>query len=153
MTSGSDLLSTKELQKAYEEVAKNISTLSKKISELCKYIWAGSLALFYAALSSGKDTVAYAFYQQNKFYIFGAAVCGSIALISDYLQNVSGLKKAEEIVGWIEKNPGNITRDQLTAHRTTGYSKANIFFFRLKNVCCIAAAVLTAYSIVSFIAH
>jgi hypothetical protein len=152
MTHGSDLIDTKSLQAAYENEAKNIPTFSAKISELCKFIWAGSLAFFYATLSSGKDTVAFAFYQQNRPYIFAAAVFGSIGLISDYAQNVCGFKHAGELVHWIETTR-NITRDQFNAHTTTIYSKFNTFFFGLKIICCIAAAALTAYSILNFIAH
>jgi hypothetical protein len=152
MTDSSDLLDTESLQAAYEKEAENIPTFSTKISELCKYIWAGSLAFFYATLSSGKDTVAYQFYQQNQRYIIGAAVCGSIALIADYVQNVCGFRHAELLVEWIE-NTRNITRKQLNAHTTTVYSKLNTFFFWLKNICCIAAALLTAYSILKFIGH
>jgi hypothetical protein len=152
MTKNAELLDTASLQSAYDKEAGNIPTFSTKISELCKYIWAGSLAFFYATLSSGKDTVAYQFYQQNQHYIFGAAVCGSIGLIADYVQNVCGFKHAELLVDWIE-NTTNITRQQLNAHTTTVYSKLNTFFFWLKNICCIGAALLTAYSILNFVAR
>jgi hypothetical protein len=152
MTDHSGLIPSEELQAAYEKEAANIPTFSTKISELCKYVWAGSLAFFYATLSSAKDTVAYAFYQQNSRYIVGAAVCGSIALIADYAQNISGFKHASKLVYWIE-NTKNITKDQFNAHTTTVYSRLNTFFFGIKNVSCVGAALLTAYSIINFIMH
>jgi len=152
MTDGSELIDSKELQAAYDKEAENIPTFSTKISELCKYIWAGSLAFFYATISSGKDTVAYTFYQQNQHYIFAAAVCGSIALVADYVQNVCGFRHAELLVHWIE-NTSDITRKQYNAHTTTVYSKLNTFFFWLKNICCVGAALSTAYSILNFITH
>jgi len=148
MTSG--LLKAEELQAAYDKEAQQLPTFSGKISELCKYIWAGSLAFFYATMSSAKDTVAFAFYQQNKSYIFAAAICGSIALVADYVQNLCGFKHASKLVHWIE-NTRNITRDQLNEHTTTVYSVLNTVFFVFKNLCCIGAALLTAYSIVNFI--
>ncbi len=152
MTDDSDLIDSESLQKAYDNEASNIPTFSTKISELCKYIWAGSLAFFYATLSSAKDTVAYTFYQQNRHFIFAAAICGSIALIADYVQNLCGFKHAGAIVHWIEDTP-NITRNQFNAHTTTIYSKLNTVFFVLKNFCCIAAALLTAYSLLNFVIH
>ena len=150
MSDGSQLIDSKDLQAAYDTEAKNIPTFSTKISELCKFIWAGSLAFFYATLSSGKDTVAFTFYHQNSPYILIAAICGSIALIADYLQNVAGFKHANALVEWIE-NTENITTGQFNAHTTTIYLKINSFFFIVKNLCCIGAAALTAYSILNFV--
>lgn len=152
MTKNSDVLSTEELEAAYKKESEGIPAYSTKISELCKYIWAGSLAFFYATLSAGKETVAYGFYQQNKHYIFAAAICGSIALIAAYIQNICGLKHADKLVNWIE-NTRNITRDQYNARTTSIYSNLNTIFFWLQNIFCIAAALLTAYPIVNFITH
>jgi hypothetical protein len=152
MTKKSDVLSDEELQAEYNSESDGIPIYSAKISEICKYIWAGSLAFFYATLSSGKETVAYGFYQQNKHYILAAAICGSIALIADYVQNVCGLEHASKFTNWIE-NTDEITRDQFNAHTTSVYSKLNTLFFWLQNIFCIAAALLTAYSIVNFITH
>ena len=150
MSNGSDLIDTKDLQAAYDKEAANIPTFSTKISELCKFIWAGSLAFFYATMSSAKDTVAFTFYQQNARYILIAAICGSIALISDYVQNVAGFKHARKLVEWIE-NTEPITRNDFNAHTSSVYLKINSFFFFCKNVCCVVAAGLTAYSILNFI--
>jgi hypothetical protein len=152
MTDDSEVIDSGELQAAYDKEADNIPTFSNKISELCKYIWAGSLAFFYATISSGKDTVAYTFYAKNQHYIFAAAVCGSIALIADYVQNVCGFRHAELLVDWIETTK-EITRKQYNNHTTTIYSNLNTFFFWLKNICCIGAALLTAYSILNFITY
>lgn len=150
MSNGSNLIDTKDLQAAYDKEAKNIPTFSTKISELCKFIWAGSLAFFYATLSAGRDTVAFTFYHENAPFILIAAICGSIALIADYVQNVAGFKHSKEIVIWIEST-SKITRDQFNAHTATIYLKINSFFFVIKNLCCIAAAALTGYSILHFV--
>jgi|SRR5580693_3356422 hypothetical protein len=155
MADSSELMNEKELQASYDAEVANIPAFAAKISEVCKYIWAGSLAFFYATLSSGTDTVAHTFYIQNKCYIFATAVFASIALIADYVQNLCGLKHAETLTEWIEsiENTENISRTQYNAHTSTVYSKLNSLFFYLKNVCCIAAALLIMCSIIRFIAH
>jgi hypothetical protein len=101
-------------------------------------------------MSAGKDTVAFAFYQQNKGYVFIAAICGSLALVADYIQNLAGFKHASVLTGWIETT-SNITRNQLNDHTTTFYSVINSVFFIFKNACCIIAATLTAVSILNFV--
>jgi hypothetical protein len=152
---GSELMSEEELQTSYDLEVANISAFAAKISELCKYIWAGSLAFFYATLSSGKDTVAHTFYIQNKGYILATAVFASIALIADYIQNLCALKHAEILTEWIEsiEDTKNISRTQYNAHTSTVYSRLNTVSFNLKNVFCVIAALLIMCSIISFIAH
>jgi hypothetical protein len=155
MVDDSELMKKKELQTSYDAEVANIPAFAAKISELCKYIWAGSLAFFYATLSSGRDTVAHTFYIQNKCYIFATAVFASIALIADYIQNLCGLKHAETLTEWIEsiEDTEKISRTQYNAHTSTVYSRLNTLFFNLKNACCIVAALLVMCSIISFIAH
>ena len=148
-------MSEEELQASYDLEVANISAFAAKMSELCKYVWAGSLAFFYATLSSGRDTVAHTFYVQNKWYIVASAVFASIALTADYIQNLCALKHAEILTNWIESidDTKNISRTQYNAHTSTVYSRLNTVFFNLKNVCCIIAALLIMCSIISFVAH
>jgi hypothetical protein len=152
MADDSDLMDDEEVQTSYDAEVANIPASAAKISELCKYIWAGSLAFFYATLSSGRDTIAHTFYIENKCYILATAVFASIALIADYIQNLCGLKHAETLTEWIE-NTEIISRAQYNAHTSTVYSRLNTLFFYLKNVCCIVAALLIMCSIISFISH
>jgi hypothetical protein len=127
MADDSELMDDEEVQTHYDAEVANIPAFAASISELCKYIWAGSLAFFYATLSSGKDTVAHTFYVQNKRYILATAVFASIALIADYIQNLCGLKHAETFTEWIE-NTENILRTQYNAHTSTVYSRLNTVF-------------------------
>jgi hypothetical protein len=150
MTEDSDILKDEELQAHYKDESDNIPVFSAKISELCKYIWAGSLAFFYATLNSATGTAAGEFYQQNKHTIFAVAVCGSVGLICDYLQNVCALKHSDDLVDWIE-NTKNITRGQYNDHTKSVYSRLDDIFFWLKNISCIFAALFTAYSILNFV--
>jgi hypothetical protein len=71
----SDLIPKDALQKGYDNEAAKIPELSAKMSELCKFVWAGSLALYFAALTTAKADAAGTFLRrQQRFFIVGGGL-------------------------------------------------------------------------------
>jgi hypothetical protein len=128
------------LAKAYQAEAQNIPTVSGKLSELCKYIWAGSIATFFALLTASSGTRAFEFYSANKTIVFAAAILGSFAFLFDYLQNLSALTHAKRLVRWIEQTDP-IRIDQFNNMVASTWTRANFAFFCLKNLCAVLAAI------------
>lgn len=128
------------VQKAYDTEFQNIKDISAKISELCKYIWAGSLATFFALITAQQNTRAFDFYTANKTIIFATAIFGSLAFIFDYLQYLSALAHATTIVKWFERTNNPDPRD--FSHVVVSlWTKANFLFFCIKNAFAALAAI------------
>jgi hypothetical protein len=127
-------------QKAYDTEFQNIAAISTKLSELCKYIWAGSLATFFALITAQQNTRAFDFYTTNKTIIFAAAIFGSLAFIFDYLQYLSALVHATRVAKWFERTPDANSEDfSRVAHSL--WTKANFLFFCTKNAFAALAAI------------
>jgi hypothetical protein len=123
------------------------------MSELCKFVWAGSLALFLAALTSDQSKVVTSFYGNSRWFLLLAAICGSLSMVFEYLQFVSGYKHAVNFVTWIERQVTArtpITCSSYNQNTTTGLSRLNDAFFVAKNISALAAAVLIALAVIRF---
>ena len=139
-----------ELQNLYEKEVENKYKLSAKISELCKFAWAGSIAFFYAVIVAPANTPSIKLYHDNKYFIISAAALGAIAFVSDYLQYVFAYKHTSDRVSWIERTT-NIRRERLTQTAKSKYSRLNSLFFVLKNCAALTAALLVATTIIRFV--
>jgi hypothetical protein len=138
-------LKPQERQAAYNSEAANISDFSAKISDLCKYVWAGSLAIFYALVTSSTQT----FVGQQRSLLFIAAIAGALAFLFDYLQNISAYLHASKITAWLESKDEKIEIDEFNKQTESVYSFANQAFFVLKNIAVLVTAALVAYVIVT----
>jgi hypothetical protein len=145
MTS-SDNLTQKEAQEAYNREAANIPEFAGKISELCKYVWAGALAIFYALVTSDPTSSAYKFLGNQRSLLFVAAIAGSLAFLFDYLQNISAYLHARLLVSWMERTDP-IPREEFNRRTTSVFSWANALFFFAKNIAVLITAALVSYVI------
>jgi hypothetical protein len=80
-------LDDKEAQEAYLRESAYIPEFTGRISDLCKYVWGGALAIFYALVTSDPTGSAYKFLGSQRYVLFIAAIAGSLAFLFDYLQN------------------------------------------------------------------
>ncbi len=148
-----DLIRKDALQKGYDNEALRILELSAKMSELCKFVWAGSLALFFAVLTSAKTDAAYSFYDDTKKFLLAAAICGSLSLLCEYLQFASGYNHAARVVAWIEQKSivgSPITYTNYNQHTKSALTCMNDAFFVIKNFLAIASAALIAFAVIRF---
>lgn len=134
------------LTKAFDNEFTNINRFADKISELCKFVWAGSLATYFALLMSPKDTPGSIFFIQSKCFLLAAAACGTAAYVCDYLQSIYGYSHAMRIVSWIHQED-DVTYTKFNQMTESKYSRLNSLFFILKNVFAIIAAVLLVCAI------
>jgi hypothetical protein len=139
-----------EIQHAYESEAGNIQKFSGKMSELCKYVWAGSMATLFALLTSAPDTPAAAFFSANRTLIALAALAGSAAFLLDYLQNAAAYKHFNKITHWIEGR-ATFTREAYNTQTNSGWLSASQCLFVVKNFCALAAAALLGVSVLRFL--
>jgi len=148
MTAVSDI-APDDLQKAYATEAANIPKFGGKLSELCKYVWAGSLAITYALATTEK--VVPAFTGVHRLLWIAAAGAGALALLFDYLQYLAAFIHARGFVDWIESAPKPIDREQFNRNTISAYSQANAFFFWAKNFVVFVAAALIASAVIGTI--
>jgi len=151
--SDSDPVPSDELQKSYDDESANIPFLSGKISELCKFIWAGSLAIFYATLTTASGDAAHAFYDKSRTYLLLGAIFGSLCLVFEYLQLISGYKHAVDFVDWVEKKvkaKETITKSSYNERTVSVFSFLNDKFFLAKNSCAVVSAALIAFAVIRF---
>jgi len=139
-------LTTQERQDAYNTSVENISKFSARISELCKFVWAGALAIFYALVTAGPTSAASKFIGAQRPLLFIAAIAGALAFLFDYLQNITAYIQATRLVDWI-KDRNTITVTTYNKRTRDGWAIANEIFFVLKNVAVLVTAVLVAYVI------
>ncbi len=139
-------LTRQERQDAYDTSVENVSKFSGRISELCKFVWAGALAIFYALVTSESGGTT-KFVGAQKQILFLAAVAGSLALLFDYLQNISAYIQATKMADWI-KDRDTIAVATYNRRTKDFWSKANAIFFVLKNLAVLVAAALVAYVII-----
>lgn len=139
-------LNEKEAQDAYNREAANVPLFAGKISELCKYVWAGALAIFYALATTGPNSAANAFTSTQRSLLFIAAIAGALAFLFDYLQNLSAYLHARLLKHWMETtNP--IPHDEYNRRTKSVFSAANAAFFFAKNAAVLVTASLIAYVI------
>ena len=139
-----------EIQHAYENEAQNIPKFSGKMSELCKYIWAGSMATLFALLTSAAGTPAASFFSANRSLIVLAAVAGSAAFLLDYLQNAAAYRHFNNVAHWIESRD-TFTREAYNEQTNSGWLSASRGLFVVKNFCALAAAALLGASVLRFL--
>ena len=142
-------LSEKEAQDAYDSEFGNLSEFSGKISELCKYVWAGSLAIFYALITSDPTSTANNLLGSQRSLLFIAAIAGALAFLFDYLQNFCAYLHARLLVDWLESSKGAVDLDEYNRRTTSVFSMANVFFFYAKNIAVLVTAALVAYVIIA----
>jgi hypothetical protein len=75
---GHENMTAEEVQRAYNNEVQDVPKFSGRMSDLCKYIWAGSMATLFALLTHPTER-----------WSFWAAVAGALAFILDYLQNAA----------------------------------------------------------------
>ena len=142
-------LSTKEAQDAYDSEVANFSAFAGKISELCKYVWAGALAIFYALATTDPTSAANKILAGQRSILFMAAIAGTLAFLFDYLQNISAYWHAARLAKWLEEQSGKaIAVDDFNSRTTSFFSHANAVFFFLKNLAVLLTALLIAFAVV-----
>jgi hypothetical protein len=135
-----------KLQESYATEAANIPKFGEKISELCKYVWAGSLAIAYAIATNDKPNALFS--GNQKYILIAAAGAGSLALLFDYLQYLAAFLHAKRIVQWIESAPKPVAQKAYNDQTVSIYSQANAFFFFAKNVAVFVSAALIALAMI-----
>jgi hypothetical protein len=141
-------LTRQERQDAYNTSVDNISKFSARISELCKFVWAGALAIFYALVTAEPTSAASKFIGAERPFLFVAAAAGALAFLFDYLQNISAYIQATRLADWI-KDRNTISADVYNRRTKDGWSAANEFFFIAKNLAVFVSAILVAYVIIA----
>jgi hypothetical protein len=145
-----DVIPDDILQRAYDGEFENRRRFADKISEWCKFIWAGSIATFFALLTAAKDSQGATLFSATKYILLASAACGTIALVCDYFQNVSGDIHSEKITKWIEMQ-NRITYGEFNTKVKDAYTKMNGIFFILKNCFTIISAALIVIAILVFV--
>jgi len=141
-------LTTQQRQDAYNNSVGNVEKFSARISELCKFVWAGALAIFYALVTAESASGAAKFVGSQRTLLFIAAIAGALAFLFDYLQNITAYIQATKLADWI-KNRSTIAVTTYNARTKDGWSMANEAFFVLKNLAVLVAAALVAYVILA----
>jgi hypothetical protein len=139
-------LTDQERQDAYNTSADNIVKFSVRISELCKFVWAGALAIFYALVTAEPTSAASKFMAAQRPLLFIAAIAGALAFVFDYLQNITAYIQATRMVQWIEAR-NQIDVAEYNIRTRDFWARANELFFVIKNLAVLIAAVLVAYVI------
>lgn len=142
-------LTTKEKQDAYNSGVENISYFSGRISELCKFVWAGALAIFYALVTAEPTSAATKFIGAQRPLLFIAAIAGSLAFLFDYMQNIAAYIHASRLTSWLSKTERAIPVETYNARTKDCWSRANTFFFVVKNLAVLITASLVAYVIIA----
>jgi hypothetical protein len=145
-----ETLTAEEVQRAYDNEVQDIPKFSGRMSDLCKYIWAGSLGTLFALLTAAPATPAANFYAVNRSLVIAAAVAGSIAFVLDYLQNAVAYLHANRIVTWIERQT-SIKRHEYNAKVNGELAPTGRALFVLKNLLALAAAALLGLAVVRFL--
>jgi len=139
-----------EIQSAYASESQKLPTYSGKMSELCKFVWAGSMATLFAVMTAAPDSTAAKFYSDNHYFMIGAAAAGSIAFLLDYLQNVTVYCHYKGLVHWIEGRTKFFREEYNQQTQSNWLAVAHVLFI-VKNVCALAAAMLLALAVIHFI--
>jgi hypothetical protein len=137
-----DYLSPKRKQAGYDAANKDAAEFSGRISELCKYVWAGALAIFYALVTAEPKSAA--FTGDQRLLLFIAAIAGSLAFLFDYLQNVTAYRHASKLADWLLNSSGAIPFKAYEKRLNDFWAQANTFFFVVKNFSVLVAAALVA---------
>jgi hypothetical protein len=141
-------LSKEDAQERYDYETKNIADASGRISELCKYVWAGSLAIFYALISAEQTSAAHRLIGSERSLLFIAAISGALAFVFDYLQNFCTYLHSLFLANWMESQDP-IATDEYDRRIKSKFSIASEICFYIKNVAVMLTAGLVAYVIVA----
>lgn len=74
-----------------------------KMSDAAKFLWAGTLALFYGAMFADRGALA-DFFRLRGGWLWLAAECGAAAFLLDLTRSWAGLALASEAQTWLEAN-------------------------------------------------
>jgi hypothetical protein len=145
-----NLIARAQVNAIYERVSKTYIEFAARMSELCRYIWAGSLATFFSLLLAGERTRAVEFYAANKSLLLVIVILSSAALLLDYVQNWAGFRTAKSVIDWVERSSRH-TRAGYLAVIDSPWLRLNVWCFALKNICAILAAILLGYAVCTFV--
>jgi hypothetical protein len=144
------LIKHKEVARIYERESQKYSAFAARMSDLCRYIWAGSLATFFSLLLAAEKTRAFEFYAANKSLLLVIVILSSAALLLDYVQSIAGFRTAGSVANWVEGGPPYRQADY-QALADSGWFRLNVWCFVLKNICAIAAAILLGIAVWTFV--
>jgi hypothetical protein len=144
------LIEEDKVTRIYEQQSESYAAFAKRMSELCRYIWAGSLATFFSLLLAAEHTRAFDFYVANKSLLLVIVILSSAALSLDYVQSWAGFRTAKSVIDWVE-NSSRYTRASYLVAIDSPWIKLNVFCFVLKNICAIVAAILLGYAVWTFV--
>jgi hypothetical protein len=147
---GPILIEEDKVTRIYEKQSESYAAFAARMSELCRYIWAGSLAAFFSLLLAAEGTRAFKFYTDNKSLLLAVVIMSSAALLLDYVQSWAGFRTAKSVIDWVE-NSSRYTRASYLVAIDSPWIKLNVFCFALKNICAILAAILLGYAVWSFV--
>ena len=71
-----------------------------RLSDVAKFVWAGTLALFYGAMFADKGALA-DFFHAGGLWLWLAAICGGAALAFDLVKNWAGLTLSRDAQVWL----------------------------------------------------
>jgi len=141
-----DSLTEEQVQVVYDSESANIPKISERISTLCKFAWAGSLAIFFGLATAKSDSGTYVFFSGQRALLFASAIAGSVAFLFDYLQNLFAYIHTQRFLTWIEVNK-SFSKTALNQRVAGGWSAAATFAFYAKNIAAFLAAVLLGLAI------
>jgi hypothetical protein len=141
------MLSKEEIQSSYNDEQKNISTFSGKLSESCKYAWAGALALFFTSIvAANAETLAR--FKSVFDLLWIAAFFGALAFLLEIFQYIAAYVHARTFTAWMAAQTEIAKGD----HDKKAYgplTKANFILFVLKVICSLLSAAFVALGMVS----
>jgi hypothetical protein len=141
------MLTKEEIQSSYDKEIESIRTQTARISELCKYSWAGALAIFFSLVVAAKDSEAARFTHGIRF-LWLAAIAGAIAFIFEFLQFIFAYIHSRRFADWLGEQR-QVSKPQHDAQTTSFLVTLNLAFFRLKIVASLLAAALVALGILA----
>jgi hypothetical protein len=145
-----NLIDHDQVERIYEQQSLSYAAFAARMSELCRYIWAGSLATFFSLLLAAPNTRAFDFYAANKSLLLAVVVLSSVALTLDYVQNWAGFRTAGSVINWVENAP-RYTRVSYLRAIDSQWLQLNVLCFVFKNFCAITAAILLGIAVWTFV--
>lgn len=120
-------------QKQRERALEEKKNVSLRISDLCRYIGFGLVAVVFTILSSDSKLII-GIYENYKGWLLIASVLGILTIILDYLQFLSGYRV-------VQKALGNIEGDYLYDDTSFWYWLRN-FAFMAKQISAFSGAII-----------
>jgi hypothetical protein len=127
-----------------------------KMSDAAKFVWAGTLALFYGAMFADKGPLA-EFFRARGFLLLLAAEFGAAAFIFDLVKNWAGRILASDAQKWLVANWSGMQDAQFPSRYNRHIKTAtccglrlrrlNRWMFRLSILASLAAAAIVSGAI------